>query len=372
MTVRRGVTAQPSVLEVRDLRVYYHTPRGAVKAVDGVSFDLRQAERIGLVGESGSGKSTIALSLMRMIRPPGRIEGGTITLDGVDLLAQTEDGMRRLRLSSIAMVAQGAMNSLNPVLRIREQFADALRDHGERLSKRELDDRIGDLLSRVGLNPSVASMFPHELSGGMKQRVCIAIAICMNPKVIIADEPTSALDVVVQRQIMETLRRVQTGLGASVILVGHDMGLMAQAVDRLGVMYAGTLAELSDIESIFADPLHPYSQLLIASLPNLEKKGVFQGIPGLPPSLLNRPVGCSFAPRCPYAMPRCIDEVPPLAEVRPNRWVACHLYDGDVKQEEVGTAARVTLSATAIGSAADLAATNGSATNGASGSGVTA
>ena len=373
VTVKPRTTSQPNVLEVRDLRVYYHTPRGAARAVDGVSFDLRAAERIGLVGESGSGKTTIALALMRMIRPPGKIEGGTVDLDGVDLLAQSEEDMRRLRLASIAMVAQGAMNSLNPVLRIREQFADALRDHGERLSKRELDDRIADLLSRVGLTPGVADMFPHELSGGMKQRVCIAIAICMEPKVIIADEPTSALDVVVQRQVMETLRRVQTELGASVILVGHDMGLMAQAVDRLGVMYAGTLAELSDIESIFADPLHPYSQLLIASLPTLDKKGVFQGIPGLPPSLLNRPVGCSFAPRCPYAMPRCTVEAPPLAEVRPNRWVSCHLYDADVKQEEVGTAARVTLGAATVGPITNGAATNGAATNGAAGnSGVTA
>jgi oligopeptide/dipeptide ABC transporter ATP-binding protein len=329
---------QPNVLEVRDLRVYYHTPRGAAKAVDGVSFDLRQAERIGLVGESGSGKTTIALALMRMIRPPGKIEGGSVLMDGVDLLAQSEEGMRRLRLKSIAMVAQGAMNSLNPVLRVREQFADALRDHGERLSKAQLDERIGDLLSRVGLNTGVADMFPHELSGGMKQRVCIAIAICMNPKVILADEPTSALDVVVQRQVMETLRNVQTELRASVILVGHDMGLMAQAVDRLGVMYAGTLAELSDVPSIFADPLHPYSQLLIASLPSLDKKGVFQGIPGLPPSLLSRPVGCSFAPRCPYAMPRCTVEAPPLAEVRPDRWVACHLYDTEQPPTDVGAA----------------------------------
>jgi oligopeptide/dipeptide ABC transporter ATP-binding protein len=316
-----------AVLQVRDLRVYYHTPRGAVKAVDGVSFDLRAGERLGLVGESGSGKSTIALALMRMIRPPGRIERGDVLLDDLNLMAISDEQMRRLRLAGIAMVAQGAMNSLNPVLRVREQIVDALKDHGEQLSKRELDERVGGLLERVGLLKAVAGMFPHELSGGMKQRVCIAIAISLRPKVIIADEPTSALDVVVQRQVMETLRRVQEELGAAIILVGHDMGLMAQSVDRLGVMYAGNLVELCSVRDIFEEPLHPYSQLLIASLPSLEKKGVFQGIPGLPPSLLNRPAGCAFRPRCPSAMEICAVEQPPLRELRPNRWVACHLYE---------------------------------------------
>jgi oligopeptide/dipeptide ABC transporter ATP-binding protein len=339
---RPSATARSTVLEVRDLRVYYHTPRGAAKAVDGVSFDLHAGERVGLVGESGSGKTTIALALMRLIRPPGKIEGGSARLDGVDLFSLSEEEMRRLRLASIAMVAQGAMNSLNPVIRVRDQIVDALKDHDVRLSKSELQAKIADLLTRVGLQPRVADMYPHELSGGMKQRVCIAIAISMSPKVIIADEPTSALDVVVQRQVMETLRNVQTELGAAVILVGHDMGLMAQAVDRLGVMYSGMLAELSDIKSMFAEPLHPYSQLLIASLPSLEQKGVFRGIPGLPPSLLNRPKGCSFAPRCPSAMPRCLSEVPLIEQVRPNRWVACHLYSPDLVQAEIGTAAQTT------------------------------
>ena len=319
--------AGSSVLEVRDLRVYYHTPRGAVKAVDGVSFDLRPAERLGLVGESGSGKSTIALSLMRLIKPPGRIEGGEVWLDGLELVSVSEDRMRSLRLAGIALVAQGAMNSLNPVLRVREQIVDGLQDHGERLSKRELDARVRDLLERVGLRPEVAGMFPHELSGGMKQRVCIAIAISLRPKVIIADEPTSALDVVVQRQVMQTLRKVQQDLGAAVILVGHDMGLMAQAVDRLGVMYAGNLVEVCNVADVFREPLHPYSQLLIASLPSLDAKGEFRGIPGLPPSLLNRPTGCPFRPRCPAAMDVCAVEMPPLQEARPGHWVACHLYE---------------------------------------------
>jgi ABC-type dipeptide/oligopeptide/nickel transport system ATPase component len=215
-----------------------------VRAVDGVSFNLRTGERLGLVGESGSGKSTVAMALMRLIKPPGRIESGQALFEGADLLALPEQEMRRLRLAAIALVAQGAMNSLNPVTRVRRQFADALRDHGQGLTRSALDARIRELLSTVGLGPEVADKYPHELSGGMKQRVVIAIAISLRARVIIADEPTSALDVVVQRQVVETLRRVQEKIGASILLVGHDMGLMAQVVDRLGVMYAGTLAEV--------------------------------------------------------------------------------------------------------------------------------
>ncbi|MDQ3811429.1 MAG: ABC transporter ATP-binding protein [Chloroflexota bacterium] len=314
------------VLQIRDLRVAYHTPRGPVKAVDGVSFAVKEHERFGLVGESGSGKSTIALALMRLIRPPGRIEAGEVRLDQVNVLELDDEQVRRMRLAMIALVAQGAMNSLNPVLRVREQLVDAMRDHGAGLSKTEAQVRITSLLQQVGLKPEVANMFPHELSGGMKQRVCIAIAICLRPRIILADEPTSALDVVVQRQVMETLRRVQEEISASVILVGHDMGLMAQFVHRLGVMYAGRLVEVSPVGDIFREPLHPYTRLLIASLPSLEEKGVFQGIPGLAPSLLDKPTGCAFHPRCPYAMPRCSVEDPLLTEVRPERSVACHLF----------------------------------------------
>jgi oligopeptide/dipeptide ABC transporter ATP-binding protein len=322
----------PAVLQVRDLRVYYHTLRGPVRAVDGVSFSMPPGERLGLVGESGSGKSTIALSLMRMIKPPGRIEGGEVVLDGVNLLALSEEEMRRARLADIALVAQGAMNSLNPVKRVRDQIADAIAAHGSaaaaigRGRRRDSRDVIPDLLKEVGLRPSVAGMFPHQLSGGMKQRVVIAITISLQPKVIIADEPTSALDVVVQRQVMETLRAVQEEIGAAVILIGHDMGLMAQFVHRLGVMYAGELIELSDVIDLFDEPLHPYTQLLIASLPSLEQKGLFQGIPGLPPSLLDKPTGCPFRARCPQAMAVCATDAPRLQEARPGRWVSCHLY----------------------------------------------
>ncbi len=315
-----------AILDVQDLQVAYHTPRGPVRAVDGVTFTLAADERFGLVGESGSGKSTIALALMRLIRPPGKIEGGQVVLDGVNVLQLPEEQVRQLRLASIALVAQGAMNSLNPVTRVREQILDAIGDHQAKPSKREADAKVASLLEQVGLKAGVANMFPHELSGGMKQRVCIAIAISLRPKVILADEPTSALDVVVQRQVIETLRRVQEDLGASVVLVGHDMGLMAQFVHRLGVMYAGRLAEVSPVKDIFEEPLHPYTKLLIASLPSLEERGKFQGIPGLAPSLLDRPPGCAFHPRCPNAMPRCSVEDPAFRQVRPDRWVACHLY----------------------------------------------
>ena len=237
----------------------------------------------------------------------------------------SDEEMRRLRLARIALVPQGSMNSLNPVLRIRDQIADALRDHDVDATGRQLGDRLRDLLQRVGLDPEVADMFPHELSGGMKQRACIAIAISLSPAVIVADEPTSALDVVVQRQVMETLARAQTELGAAVILVGHDMGLMAQFVDRLGVMYAGKLVEVSPVRAVFTAPLHPYTQMLIASLPSLERKGVFQGIPGLPPPLRDLPAGCAFHPRCPLAVDRCRSEIPLLREARPGVWAACHL-----------------------------------------------
>jgi peptide/nickel transport system ATP-binding protein len=313
------------VLRVQGLVVHYHTPLGAVKAADHVSFNLRAGERLGLVGESGSGKTTMALAILRMIKPPGRIEAGEIWLDDRNLMTLSEEEMRQVRLARIAMIPQGSMNSLNPVMRIKEQIGDALRDHGVPVSRRDLEKRVRDLLQSVGLKPHVAGMYPHELSGGMKQRACIAIAISLRPKVIIADEPTSALDVVVQKQVMETLARVQKDLGASVLLVGHDMGLVAQFVDRLGVMYAGKLVEVSPVRDIFTKPLHPYTQMLIASLPSLEHKGSFRGIPGLTPLLRDLPPGCAFHPRCPQAHDRCRTEAPQFKEARPDSWAACHL-----------------------------------------------
>jgi len=316
------------VLRIQDLRVYYHTARGPAKAVDGLSFELEPNTRLGLVGESGSGKSTMALALMRMIKAPGRIEGGQMWLGDVDLATLSPEAMRQVRLSQISMIPQGAMNSLNPVVRVRKQMIDAIYAHNLKLTTKAIDKRIAEVLDWVDLEPAVANMFPHELSGGMKQRVCIAIAILLKPKVIIADEPTSALDVVVQRQVMETIGRVQAELGASVILIGHDMGLMVQFVNRMIVMYAGKIAEMGVIRELFTQPLHPYTQLLISSLPRLESKGELQGIPGIAPSLLSPPSGCVFHPRCPHVMDICSQQPPSLLTMNGEQRVSCHLYNG--------------------------------------------
>jgi peptide/nickel transport system ATP-binding protein len=267
-----GSSSKGPVLEVSDLRVSFPTPHGPFLAVDGVSFDLHAGQRLGLIGESGSGKSTIALALMRLIRPPGRIESGKALLDGVDLLSLSHEEMQTRRLADIALVTQGAMNSLNPVMRVRDQMLDGLHAHGIRLSRQHADDRVVALLRSVNLKPEVASLFPHQLSGGMKQRVCIAIAISLEPRVIIADEPTSALDVVVQRRVIQTLRKVQDQLGAAVILIGHDMGLMAQFAQRIAVMRSGRLVEVGDVHDIFARPQHAYTRQLMESLPTLRHR----------------------------------------------------------------------------------------------------
>jgi peptide/nickel transport system ATP-binding protein len=314
------------VLRVESLRVRYHTPAGPVRAVEDVTFSLKKGERLGLVGESGSGKSTTVLALLRMLKPPAKIESGRVLLGGEDLLQLTNEQMRQARFAQIALIPQGAMNSLNPVMRIKNQLLDTIQYHENRMSRAETMEHIHRLLESVGLPRAVANMYPHELSGGMKQRVCIAMGIALQPQVILADEPTSALDVVVQRQVMETLGKVQEEIGASLILVGHDMGLMAQFVDKIGVMYAGKLVEVGPTEAMFEDPLHPYTQLLIASLPSLEGKGIFKGIPGITPSLLKPPPGCPFHPRCPKVMEHCQSAVPTLQEVRPGRWVSCLLY----------------------------------------------
>ena len=315
-----------TVLEIKNLQVTYYTDSGRARALAGVDLSLEAGQKLGLVGESGSGKSTMALAMMRMIKPPGRIEAGNVIVDGTDLTGLTDAAMLKARLSKIAYIPQGAMNSLNPVTRIGAQMVDAIKAHNPSVSGAEAEERGMKALESVDLKRSVYRMYAHELSGGMKQRVCIAIGILLRPKVIIADEPTSALDVVTQRQVMETIDRVQKDLGAAVILIGHDMGLMAQFVDRVAVMYAGRLVEVSSVRDMFTAPKHPYAQALINSLPSLENKGVFQGIPGLAPSLLRVPSGCPFHPRCKQVMETCKTNVPALTRLENQRDVACHLY----------------------------------------------
>ncbi len=301
-------TVSAPLLQVQDLRVSYTTARGPFMAVAGVSFTLNAGETFGLVGESGSGKTTTAMAILRMIKPPGRIEGGRALLDGVDLMAEGGESLRRLRWTKMSMIPQGAMNALNPVLRIREQIGDAIITHEGAQSREKLRERIVELLKTVGLPERVYTMYPHELSGGMKQRVCIAMAIALSPRLIVADEPTSALDVVVQRVVAETLKDVQARLKAGVLLIGHDMGLQAQLVDRLGVMYRGRLVEVGPVRQMFKDPLHPYTQLLIASIPSIKR---------------TTERGLSDALRkMQAALPATFADIPALREVHPEHFVA--------------------------------------------------
>jgi peptide/nickel transport system ATP-binding protein len=314
------------VLEVRDLRVHYATPLGDVIAVNGVSLELYEGETLGLVGESGCGKSTLAMSILRLVQPPGRIVSGQIRILGTDLIRLNDAELRQVRWSQVALIPQGAMNSLNPVMRVKDQIAEAIETHQGQRSPAELKERILRLLGMVGLPGRVYTMYPHELSGGMKQRVCIAMAIALTPSVIIADEPTSALDVVVQRVVAQTLLDVKRTLGVSMIMIGHDMGLMAQLVDRIAVMYAGNIVEIAPVKEIFAEPLHPYTQLLLASIPSVKERKPLVVTEGLTHDLRRPPPGCIFQLRCPFVMDKCREVVPPLRELRPNHFAACHLY----------------------------------------------
>ena len=314
------------MLEVRDLRVHYATPLGDVIAVNGVSLEVYEGETLGLVGESGCGKSTLAMAILRLVQPPGRIVSGQVRILGIDLVKLNDAELRQVRWSQVALIPQGAMNSLNPVMRVKDQIAEAIETHQGDRSPAELKERILRLLAMVGLPGRVYTMYPHELSGGMKQRVCIAMAIALTPSVIIADEPTSALDVVVQRVVAQTLLDVKRTLGVSMILIGHDMGLMAQLVDRIAVMYAGNIVEIAPVKEIFAEPLHPYTQLLLASIPSVKERKPLVVTEGLTHDLRRPPPGCIFQLRCPFVMDKCREVVPPLRELRPNHYAACHLY----------------------------------------------
>ncbi len=320
-------------LQVENLSVYYWTGRGPVKAVDDISFTINRNERFGFIGESGCGKTTTIMAILRLIKRPGKIESGRILLNGDDIVAIDKEAMRQTRWNRISLIPQGAMNSLNPIMRVRDQIADTILTHKGTVANSVLRAEITSLLDMVELPAKVADMYPHELSGGMKQRVCIAMATALEPELIIADEPTSALDVVVQKAVMQTLIGVQERLGSSMILIGHDMGLTAQVLDRVGVMYAGKLVEVSNTRDLFRTPRHPYTQALISSLPSIQQKKRGGGIPGMPPFLLNAPPGCLFYPRCPHAMEHCKTITPDLRQLAPGHFAACHLYENDRNHE---------------------------------------
>lgn len=323
----RRAPAREKILEVKDLRVHYKTPGGDVIAVNGISFHLYKGETLGLVGESGCGKSTATAGILRLVQPPGRIVGGQVLLKGTDLVQLDEQELRKLRWTEASLIPQGAMNSLNPVLKVSDQIADGILAHEPKISKAQLKERILELLNMVGLPGRTYDLFPHELSGGMKQRVCIAMGIALGPSLVIADEPTSALDVVVQRVVAQTLLDVKDKLGVSMILIGHDMGLQAQLVDRIAVMYAGNIVEIAPVKSIFEEPLHPYTQLLINSIPSIKERKPLKVTEGLTHDLRTPPPGCIFQFRCPEVMEQCRQVVPPLRELRPEHFVACHLYE---------------------------------------------
>jgi peptide/nickel transport system ATP-binding protein len=319
-----------AVLEVEGLEVHYQTATGPAVAVNGVSFQVFAGETLGLVGESGCGKSTTAMAILNLVHPPGRIAGGSVRLNGRDLTTLSQRAVRKARWREVSLIPQGAMNSLNPVVRVDRQIAEVILAHEGRQRPAVLRARVTELLSVVGLPSGVLRLYPHELSGGMKQRVCIAMAIALHPTLLVADEPTSALDVVVQRVVAQTLMDVTKRLGVAVILIGHDIALQAQLVDRMAVMYAGSILELGPAESIFDNPRHPYTQLLIASVPSITERRRRPAEVALR-EVQHRQSGCVFRLRCPKAFERCRDELPALRAVAPGHVVACHLYanDGD-------------------------------------------
>jgi oligopeptide/dipeptide ABC transporter ATP-binding protein len=325
-------TSAPTVLQVEDLQTHFFTAVGQVRAVDGVSYSLKAGETLGVVGESGCGKSVTALSILRLVAsPPGRIVGGAVRFQGRNLLELDDAEMERIRGNEISMIFQEPMTSLNPLYTVGKQIAEAVALH-QGLSRKDSWDRAVEMLRRVSIPESEkrAHAYPHQMSGGMRQRVMIAMALSCNPKVLIADEPTTALDVTIQAQILDLMRELQETTGAAIILITHDMGVVAENADRVVVMYAGRKVEEASAAALFDNPGHPYTRGLLGSIPQLDVAASRNGtrprlneIKGMVPSLFNLPPGCSFAPRCAFATEQCTRLVPALAEQRPGHFVAC-------------------------------------------------
>jgi len=310
--------------EVNDLQMYYSTSSGYVKAVDCVNLELEQGETLGIAGESGCGKSSIGLSIMRILPRNARIMGGEILLDGTDILKLAEDEMREVRWKKISVIFQGAMNALNPVQKVGDQVSEALKIH-EDMKKEERRERVASVFELVGLDSSRMDSYPHELSGGMKQRVIIAMSLILDPKLIIADEPTTALDVVMQDQILYEVNKLQKKFKISMIYISHDMSVLAENCDKVAIMYGGKIVESARTEDVFKNPRHPYSIALLDAFPSI--KGPMKrlrSIRGAPPDLRSPPTGCYFEPRCPFASDICKKEAPPSLKVDEEHYSSCH------------------------------------------------
>jgi peptide/nickel transport system ATP-binding protein len=318
------------LLDVQQLTTYYSTLRGPVHAVEDVSFMMEKGEAMGLAGESGCGKTTIALSLLRILPWNGKITEGHILFKGKDLCEMTEGQLRKdIRWRGISLIFQGAMNALNPVYRIDDQIVEAIRNHEPGVKKQEAKERTAKLFELVGMEPSRAKNYPHEFSGGMRQRAMIAMALACNPDLLIADEPGTALDVIVQAQVLKLMSELKSKLNLALIVITHDLSIISEICDKMAVMYAGKIVELGDVVSLFKKPLHPYTQGLISAFPNIKAgKQEMVSISGSPPNLLSPPSGCRFNPRCKYAMEVCRNEIPPLVEVSKGHYVACYLVKG--------------------------------------------
>jgi peptide/nickel transport system ATP-binding protein len=319
------MSPEAPLLDIRNLRVEYLTPRARVAAVDGVSFTVKPGEVVGLAGESGSGKSTIAHAILRILRPPALITGGEVLFSGRDMLKMDDDELEGFRWSSVSIVFQSAMNALNPVMRIRDQLVDVMQHHG--IPGEQANRRAEKLFNMIGIEQSRLNSYPHELSGGMRQRAVIAIALALTPDLIIMDEPTTALDVVVQKDILLQIARLRQALGLSILFITHDLSLLVEISTRILIMYAGEMVESAPARMLFNRPLHPYTVGLMNSFPLISgEKQKLTGIPGSPPDLSAPPTGCRFHPRCPSAMPICSQKAPITKLVATDHSVACHLY----------------------------------------------
>lgn len=315
------------ILKIKDLEVLYATRMGLVKAVDKVDLELKRGQTLGLVGESGCGKSTLGFSILRLIPPPGRIIGGEIIFDSADLVKKTEKEMRNIRGKRISMIFQDPMTCLNPLMKISEHIVETILTHEKKLNKKDAIKIAEDLVVKLGISKLRLDDYPHQFSGGMRQRAMISLALALNSDLIIADEPTTSLDVIVEAQILDLLKELRSSYKLTIILITHNMGVVSELVDRIAIMYAGKIVEIADCFPLFEKPLHPYTVGLLKSIPNISlEKQELEIMPGSPPDLINPPTGCRFHPRCKNVMKKCSLYEPPLKEVKENHLVRCWLY----------------------------------------------